>query len=339
MDLESLQNHTNKIISDHALTPEHQFALLWADFENAGRNPDLARFFLDTIRAVPLGATAERVSKIEDALYGGMHEEQVKRALVNVLASQYETNEALTLPEQSRLGANPLVLAALSKAARSPDTAISYQGVMQYTRLGFFPDTLPILNAALSNGAISRSDYTRELGFLLPLIQEPEAQRLALEAITHSGVPGGLTADDLATVVLWPFALPSLHLDTLSQIQKHLAENQPVFPDAVAPIDFLDLVRYNDWLSASTVIEAKLSGGSSEDRMATFVMQEGADPRGLLAVVASPAAQAVTRILAQRGQTAAAQQRLALLSLEAPNDVALARTVKEAQDIIGRRPP
>jgi hypothetical protein len=47
----------------------------------------------------------------------------------------------------------------------------------------------------------------------------------------------------------------------------------------------------------------------------------------------------VTRILAQRGQTAAAQQRLALLSLEAPNDVALARTVKEAQDIIGRRPP
>ncbi|KDP84115.1 hypothetical protein CF70_020680 [Cupriavidus sp. SK-3] len=337
--LEGLRHHTDKITSDPALTPEQKFDFLWADFQDAGRRPIIAKFLLDTMRLLPLRATTERVSKIEDALYGSIHEQQVKRALVNLLASQYETNEALTLTEQSRLGVNPLVAATLAKAARSPDTEISHQAIIQYTRIGFFPDTLPILNAALSNGAISRAEYTRELGFLLPLIQEPEAQRLALHAITHSGVPGGHTAEDLATVVLLPYALSSLHSDTLSQIQKHLAENQPVFPDALATIDFLDLVRYSDWLSAIAAIEASLSGGSTIDRIATVVMQEGADPRGLLAVVASPAAEAVTRTLAQRGQTAAAQQKLALLSLEVPNDVAMARMIREAQDIIGRRPP
>ncbi|MGT2459319.1 hypothetical protein ACU4GI_41945 [Cupriavidus basilensis] len=79
------------------------------------------------------------MSKIEDALYGSIHEQQVKRALVNLLASQYETNEALTLTEQSRLGVNPLVAATLAKAARSPDTEISHQAIIQYTRIGFSP--------------------------------------------------------------------------------------------------------------------------------------------------------------------------------------------------------
>ncbi|EHP43565.1 hypothetical protein OR16_07646 [Cupriavidus basilensis OR16] len=337
-DLESLQRYGQRIISDATLTPEQKFDLLWRDFESTHRSPTTAQYLLDTMRLLSLPPSAATAARIEASLWT-VHAEPVKRSLVNLLASQYETDLTLSVAEQSRLGANPQVAAMLAKAARSSDTEIAHQAVMQYARMGLFPDSIPILDAALSGGAISRAEYAKEMGFLLPLIQEPEAQRQALQAIWHAGVPSELLAEDLAAMVLLPHALSSLHAETLRPLQDLLAQGQPAFANNAGLIDFLDLARYSDWLSASAAIEARLSGGSAAAHIATLVMRENADPRGLIAIVASPSAEQVIHILAQRGQTEAARQRLAKLALGAPNDVTVLRMIEEAQNRIVQRQP
>ena len=338
-DLESLQRYTQRIVSDASLTPEQKFDWLWRDFEATRLSPTNAQYLLDTIRLLPLPPSARTALRIEASLYGTVHAEQVKRALVNLMASQYETDLALSAAEQSRLGANPQVAAMLAKAARSSDTEIAHQAVMQYARLGLFPDSIPILNAALSGGTISRAEYAKELGFLLPLIQEPKAQRQALQAIGHAGVPSGLLAEELAAMVLLPHALSSLHLETLRPLQELLTQGQPTFANDSGSIDFLDLARYNDWLSATAAIDARLSGGGAADHIATLVMREDADPRGLIAIVASPLAEQVIRILAQRGQMEAAQQRLAGLAQGVPNDITALRMIEEARNRIAQGRP
>lgn len=140
-------------------------------------------------------------------------------------------------------------------------------------------------------------------------------------------------------MVLLPHALSSLHLETLRPLQELLTQGQPTFANDTGSIDFLDLARYNDWLSATAAIEARLSGGGAADHIATLVMREDADPRGLIAIVASPSAEQVIRILAQRGQMEAAQQRLAGLAQGVPNDITALRMIEEARNRIAQGRP
>ncbi|WP_420996913.1 hypothetical protein ACKI2N_018975 [Cupriavidus sp. 30B13] len=335
---ETLRHRTQKTVSDPAFTAAQKFDALWRDFERLDHDPAGAQYLLDTMRLLPLQPSAARASKIEAGLYGGIHAEPVKRSLVNLLASQYETDLTLSAAEQARLRANPQVAAMLARAARSPDAEIAHQAVMQYARAGLFPDSISILDAALASGTITRAEYTKELGFLLPLIQAPEAQQQALQAIRRAGVSDSAIAEDLAAMVLLPHALASIHGQTLRSLQDILAGAEPAFATPPAPMDFLDLVRYSDWISARAAIDATLSGGSKEDRVATLVMQENTDPRGLLAVLASPLAEQVSRALAQRGQTQAAQQRLSHLSLQTGNDAAAFRMIEEARIRISQSP-
>ncbi|WP_240073061.1 hypothetical protein [Cupriavidus taiwanensis] len=325
-DPDSVPSKIRDIVGNVDLTAEEKSDQLWRIFENHAREPEVARYLLDSMQFIKPTNKKRVIERVAAALDQGAHDDGVKRALVNLLSAQFEHDASITVAAETQLSGNPLVLKALRKAANSNDHATAHQAVLQYSRLGEVQDSLAQLGTARANGLINASEYVREIGFHLPLIQDPPQQQQLLDLMEDSGLPGQELAELLATTAQLPHALSSLAPASLHTIRRILADNPPVFAVDLLDMDVLALARYNRWAGASSAITHALSGEPIPDLLATLVMLPDADPRALIAVAASPMSEPVMRVLTERGLVNHALQRLDRFE-SAPGNTAVANGI------------
>ncbi|SOY52735.1 hypothetical protein [Cupriavidus taiwanensis] len=311
------------ILENTDLTADEKSDQLWRIFERHAREPETARYLLDSMQFIKPINKKRVIERVEAALHRGTHEDGVKRALINLLAAQFERDAAITAAAEAQLPGNPLVLASLRKAANSGDHATAHQAVLQYSRLGEVQDSLTQLGTARSNGAIDTSEYAREIAFHLPLIKDPVQQQQLLDLMEGCDLPGQELADLLATTAQLPHALSSLAPVALHTIRRILDNNPPAFAVDLLDMDVLALARYNRWAGASSEIAHALSGEPVPDLLANLVMLPDADPRALIAVAVSPMSEPVMQVLTERGLVNEALQRLDRFE-SAPGDTAVA---------------
>ncbi len=309
------------ILENVDLTADEKSDQLWRIFERHAREPEIARYLLDSMQFIKAMNKESVIERVEAELHHGTHEDGVKRALINLLSVQFEHDASITDAAEAQLPGNPLVLASLRKAANSGDHAIAHQAVLQYSRLGEVQDSLTQLGTARSNGTINATEYVREIGFHLPLIKDPVQQQQLLDLMEDCDLPGQELADLLATTAQLPHALSSLVPASLRTIRRILADNPPAFAVDLLDMDVLALARYNRWAAASSTITHALSGEPVPDLLAALVMLPDADPRALIAVAASPMSEPVMQVLTERGLVNDALQRLDRFE-SAPGDTA-----------------
>ncbi|WP_427311876.1 hypothetical protein [Cupriavidus sp. H39] len=295
---------------DTDLNADEKSDQLWKIFDSHVREPEIARYLLDSMQFIKPANKARVIERIEAALPHAAHDDGVKRALINLLSAQFEHDASVTAAAECHLPGNAMVLASLRKAANSSDQAIAHQAVLQYSRLGEVQDSLARLGTARSNGTISTNEYVREISFHLPLIADPVQQQQLLEVMEDAGLSGQELAELLATTTQLPYALSGLAPSSLHTIHRILAANPPTFAGDLLDIDVLALARYNRWAGASSAITHALSGEPVPSLLAAMVMLPDADPRALVAVAASPMAEPVMQVLTERGLASDALQRL-----------------------------
>ncbi|NSX14599.1 hypothetical protein HTY52_11000 [Cupriavidus taiwanensis] len=322
-DADRFSSKIRDIVGNVDLTADEKSDRLWKIFENHAREPEIARYLLDSLQFIKPANKKRVIERVETALHQGTHDDGVKRALINLLSAQFEHDASIAAAAETQLPDNPLVLASLRKAANSNDHATAHQAVLQYSRLGEVQDSLTQLDTARSNGTINASEYVREIGFHLPLIKDPAQQQQLLDLMEDSGLPGQELTELVATTAQLPHALSSLAPASLHTMRRILADNPPAFAVDLLDIDVLALARYNRWASASSAITHALSGEPIPDLLATLVMLPDADPRALIAVAASPMSKPVMQVLTERGLVNDALQRLDRFE-SAPGNTAVA---------------
>ncbi|WP_123957918.1 hypothetical protein [Cupriavidus necator] len=307
------------ILENASLNADEKLDKLWKAFETHAREPEIARYLVDTMQFIKPTNKGQMVERIEAGLHHGSYDDGVRRSLVNLLASQFEHDASITSTTEWQLPGNPLVLASLRKAANSGDHATAHQAVLQYSRLGEAQDSISLLNTARSNGTINTNEYVKEISFHLPLIVDPAQQQHLLGLMENSGLPGQDLAEILATTAQLPHALSSLAPDSLHTIRRILDTNPPTFASDLLDLDVLALAQYNRWAGASSTITHALSGEPVPDLLTALVMYPGADPRALIAVAASPMSESVMQALTERGLANDALRQLDRFQLASGN--------------------
>ena len=338
-DPDRLSSRIRDIMGNVDLTADEKSDQLWKIFESHAREPEIARYLLDSMQFIKPTNKKRVIERVEAALHQGTNDDGVKRALINLLSAQFEHDASIAAAAETQLSGNPLVLASLRKAANSNDHATAHQAVLQYSRLGEVQNSLTRLDMARSNGTIDASEYVREIGFHLPLIKDPAQQQQLLDLMEDSGLPGQELAELLATTAQLPHAISSLAPASLHTIRRILADNPPSFAVDLLDLDVLALARYNRWASASSAITNALSGEPIPDLLATLVMLPDADPRTLIAVAASPMSELMMQVLNERGLVNDALQRLDRFE-SAPGNTAVANgIVADIRAKLTRRAP
>lgn len=228
--------------------------------------------------------------------YAAAQEREEKYAQMRQLGQQYR---------DSRDPATRAAIAArLAATATTPgDPVLGRAAALFYANLGFFTDSLPVLAKARSLGHMTDNDYYADLARLFPL-----APAASQDAILRELVAGqnGFSREILADMLRSRHLVSSLSPALAGQAALFLGKAGPPFPADVRRFGASDALRYDDWLVATVVLNARISGEPERAILARLLAVDGGDPRKLIAVLMSPEAGAWVRAALDR----AAQEKV-----------------------------
>jgi hypothetical protein len=328
--LDALLQFARQISEDGQLSSEDKFGLMWAAFELHAREPEVAQLFIDSLEDIPVAQRAPVIKMIEARLAGRLDADNVERALVRLIATQYQANEGKTTAEDASFGENPAVLAALRRATQSERDAVAYQAVSESTRLAPFPDAVAALHVGSTRNLLDAEEFARESALLLASAPDGAAQHQLLQGLLDPAIPGATGASALALVAQWPTALESITPDVLRRMDQAISRHPPAF-EVTDVLDLAAMSEYGQWATARANIRHQLDGTAPAQTIAALISAPGADPRAVLAAMLYSSGTEAAQVLALGGKLDLARERLEQVAREAPNAPDIREAVDEAR--------
>jgi hypothetical protein len=251
-------------------------------YAGSGKN---GREILDQIlssRSLP--ATKENIASVLSLLRSNVTREE-KDALTRLIGALY-----LGIDDPQARGDIQRFLSAMAR--NTDDPALGRVTALTYSRLAYFPDSLAVLAHARSVGFIKDNEYFGNIAHLLPAApagDQPQFLKLLSEA------NNGYSREILANLLKDKEILKSLTPAASATAAGILARFEPTFSNPANAFGGFELLRYEDWISASVALNAQISGEPERIVMARMLTIDGADPRKLIAVLSSESASIVVR--------------------------------------------
>jgi hypothetical protein len=157
------------------------------------------------------------------------------------------------------------------------DKDIVNAATLVYTRLGYFPDSMLVLERAAKLGAITQQDFYGEMAHMF-LFAPPTAQITLLQAMENGG--NDFSRDVLASMLSNKDAVAALPPQVQAASAKVLAKWEPELGQGYGTGA---AINWEHWFEASVHLNAKVMGESESAAAAKLLkFDESADPRKLI---------------------------------------------------------
>lgn len=246
-----------------------------------------------------LAKTAQNAATLRRIVAGNTEQEE-KVVAIRMLAAQYD--------KTNPTGMNHLILADLKQQANSAVPRVAAIAIFGFTRLGYLPDSLAVLQAGRDRMVLDDDSYFGELAHMLPTA--PPAEQLKMARMLRES-KNGYARDVAAMVVTGDGSRSALSQETKQELVQFLEENEPRFGVTVSRYDLFEATRYQYWLRAI----AQLKASGFDKNGAEVVLQRLSDPmldtRKLYAFFTAPYAPEVLSQIPQRDRYTVIMQRMA----------------------------
>ncbi len=287
--------------------------------KHAGRG-DEGWLAIDAVYFAGLEPTRENLNEILNLLKRRDITANERATLARMLSRFFHS-------QSDSLGANEVVLRTLEALATTPGNGqAGTTAAIEYSRMGYQPETSAILSKARELGYLDDDAYHGELAHLLRY-SPADVQRRFVERIDASGSEYAL--DILASGCVHPAQLSDYPPETLAAIKSALARHPPK-PLPEGAYGLMWAIGASDWLQAM----ALLTSSGSEAKYDAFVLDvlnhPKTDPRQVIAFLDRYGEALMTR-MGRDGRLAAALQRIEAYSEEHPENVTMRNAVAEIQ--------
>lgn len=201
------------------------------------------------------------------------------------------------------------------------DRKVALAAVQTYSRMGYQPDAVAVLEHALTQKIIGRDDYAQELAIALPLLP-PSGQAEHAARLARSGSAFG--AQVLALTIGSEADVARLTPEAARHLLGYMHAQEPSMPKAVGEFGLNDGGRWAEWLHLTALLEQGTGLSSYDAAVWKRLNDERTDPRKLLGFLTSTEGTAFTRKQGSRSAFAGPVQRAAEFSSQFPGHPTLA---------------
>ncbi|HSV53285.1 MAG TPA: hypothetical protein VLJ57_14295, partial [Burkholderiaceae bacterium] len=202
-------------------------------------------------------------------------------------------------------------------ALESDDKDIINAATLVYTRLGYFPNSLAVLDRAYKLGAITQQDHYGEMAHMFPFA--PSADQLMLIRNIEAG-KNDFSRDVLVGRLANPLFTSCLSPDVQASAVSLLAKWEPDLGDPHSGFGGVEATIWQHWLGASVALNAQLSGEPERAAMAKLLkVDEAADPRKLIAALWTEPSAEIVKAAFDRGTLARIDAKVAAYGVSNPN--------------------
>ena len=188
-------------------------------------------------------------------------------------------------------------------AAPGTQKAVATAAVTTYSRMGYFGDSIAVVNRAQAAGLLHPDDYYREL--VVMVAGAPSADQLKLLRMIRAG-NNAFGLELMADLLVHRETVESLETPVLQEAQALLADREPGFSSEPGSFGVSSMKRYQDWMMASVLVDSRVRGEPHHVNMARRIKFIESDPRKLLSVLATEP----TAPIARAGLDRAAVRRI-----------------------------
>jgi hypothetical protein len=241
----------------------------------AGRNPD-APALLDAIRGLGLPPTPENISEVHRMIESSVPEEE-KVALTRIYGRFHADSTNPEVKEQ--------ILRELSSFVKEPDAGqIGKSAAHTYSRLGFFPDSIDLLNSAKNSKMMTEKEYYADLVYFLSVAPPPKQSSIMdmLKASKNASVH-----ESLAELLVSNAQMRDISSDVAAQAKDILKSGEPSFSKEPSEFVKADALRYEKWIGAMARLENQMYGKPEGAFLLEKLTRPDVDPRKIIAVLMS----------------------------------------------------
>ena len=177
-------------------------------------------------------------------------------------------------------------------ATNTDDAALGKVAALTYSSIGYFPDSLAVLARARSRSFITDNDYFGDVAHLFP--DAPAVEQTKLLQVLRDG-NNSYSREIFANYLKSKDVLKALTPEATLSAIGFLGKEEPAFSAPANAVGGGDLLRYEEWLSATVALNAQATREPERIVMARMLKVDGADPRKLIATLLSESSSALVR--------------------------------------------
>lgn len=229
-------------------------------------------------------------------------------------------------------GRNSQLLSDLRAGCRDADPAVRSAALLAYTRTGYQPDALDLLESAAAAGVIDADTRFGEVAHMIPFAPAMEQVRLA-SILQSSG--NGFAADVIGMSANSAQLVASLDPQARALLVRFLRANEPGFGPAVGRIDFGQAANYSMWLASVANLTAT---ALKADVIWSELNRPELDPRKIMAFLASANGEEFIRTGRSSREFATLLARASSYASQHPQNADMREMVEHARSLVSRLP-
>lgn len=237
---------------------------------------------LESLYNKEIDKTSDNMDFLSQTLASSSSDEKIVAA--RLLASLYTFGESSDW--------NAKVKQALRKSIDSTDAKVATNALLRYSRLGFFPDTVELLELHYKSGRLNENDLYGEFAHIFAFA--PETQQLQLlEKIRKS--KNAYALDIVSARIKDVEFTKTLTSSTRISLQTLLQSNQPRFSVAIGEFSLTEAVIFSDWLHALSLLSALNGTGEYDNVVLANLNGTTSNPKKAISFFSSPEGKAAAK--------------------------------------------
>jgi hypothetical protein len=247
-----------------------------------------------------------------------------KVATIRLLGSLFRDDSAPVL--------NLAIARDLRMQIRSGEARIALAAVQTFSRLGYQPELIGVLDEARARTLITDDDYAQEIALALPLAPAGAQPALAQKLAEKNNAFG---AQVLAATVTTPEEAGRIAPQAAASLRDYMIAREPVLPMALGQFGLSDGGRYAEWLHTVAMFEQVSGKRSYAEAVWARLDNEGTDPRKILGFLTAPEGQAFVKVQGKSPKFARPAQRAAAFARQFPGHPVIEPLSQGIQYILG----
>ncbi len=247
-----------------------------------------------------------------------------KVATIRLLGSLFRENGAAAL--------NLAIARDIRTQTRSGDASIALAAVQTFSRLGYQPELIAVLDEARARKLITEDDYAQEIALALPLAPVGAQPALAQKLAENNNAFG---AQVLAATVTTLEEAGRIAHQAAAALRNYMIAREPVLPMALGDFGLGDGGRYAEWLHTLAMFEQVSGQRSYAEAVWTRLDNEATDPRKILGFLTAPEGQAFVKAQGKSPRFARSAQRAAAFARQFPGHPVMEPLSQGIQHILG----